>query len=161
MFYLVAYGAATLGAFAIVTMVRDTSGEATLLSSWVGLGRRSPRRGHRVLDLHAQLRRDPADQRLHRQVGGLRRGLERRRGVARRGGRGDQRGRGVLLHPGDRADVLLRAGRLHDRVPTEVVRPGWTTLAVVGVGVVATVAFGVFPGPLLDLAQQAGEFIAN
>jgi hypothetical protein len=25
--------------------------------------------------------------------------------------------------------------------------------------VVATVAFGVFPGPLLALAQQAGEFI--
>ena len=29
----------------------------------------------------------------------------------------------------------------------------------VGVGVVATVALGVFPGPLLDLAQQAGEFV--
>src|ERR671916_673306 len=42
MFYLVAYGAATVGAFALVTMVRDTTGEATLLSSWVGLGRRSP-----------------------------------------------------------------------------------------------------------------------
>ena len=42
MFYLVAYGAATIGAFAVVTMVRDTSGEATLLASWVGLGRRSP-----------------------------------------------------------------------------------------------------------------------
>jgi hypothetical protein len=25
--------------------------------------------------------------------------------------------------------------------------------------VIATVAFGVFPGPLLALAQQAGEFI--
>ena len=42
---------------------------------------------------------------------------------------------------------------------TNVVRPGWTTLAAVGVGLVATVAFGVFPGPLLALAQQAGEFI--
>ena len=42
MFYLVAYGAATLGAFAMITMVRDPSGEATLLTSWVGLGRRSP-----------------------------------------------------------------------------------------------------------------------
>ena len=42
---------------------------------------------------------------------------------------------------------------------TSVVRPGWTTLTAVGVGVVATVAFGVFPGPLLALAQQAGEFI--
>ena len=42
---------------------------------------------------------------------------------------------------------------------TEVVRPGWTTLAVVGVGAVATIVFGVFPEPLLDLAQQAGEFL--
>src|SRR5215210_1682451 len=42
LFYLVAYGAATVGAFALVTMVRDTAGEVTLLSSWVGLGKRSP-----------------------------------------------------------------------------------------------------------------------
>ena len=31
-----------------------------------------------LLDLHAELRRDPADQRVHRQVGGVRGGLERR-----------------------------------------------------------------------------------
>src|SRR4029434_1657940 len=31
-----------MGAFALVTMVRDATGEATLLNSWVGLGRRSP-----------------------------------------------------------------------------------------------------------------------
>ena len=42
---------------------------------------------------------------------------------------------------------------------TEVVRPGLTTLVAVAVGIVATVALGVFPGPLLDLAQHAGEFI--
>jgi NADH-quinone oxidoreductase subunit N len=42
MFYLVAYGAATVGAFALLTMVRDVSGEATALSGWVGMGRRSP-----------------------------------------------------------------------------------------------------------------------
>jgi NADH-quinone oxidoreductase subunit N len=40
-----------------------------------------------------------------------------------------------------------------------VARPGWPTLTAVGVGVVATVALGVFPGPLLDLAQHAGEFL--
>ena len=38
-------------------------------------------------------------------------------------------------------------------------RPGWPTLTAVGVGVVATVAFGIFPGPVLDLAQAAGEFV--
>jgi proton-translocating NADH-quinone oxidoreductase chain N len=42
MFYLAAYGFATIGAFAIVTLVRDRAGEAGHLSSWAGLGRRSP-----------------------------------------------------------------------------------------------------------------------
>jgi NADH-quinone oxidoreductase subunit N len=40
-----------------------------------------------------------------------------------------------------------------------VIRPGWTTLVAVGVGVVATVALGIFPGPVLDIAQSAGEFL--
>ena len=42
MFYLVAYGFTTVGAFAVVTLVRDSAGEATHLSQWAGLGRRSP-----------------------------------------------------------------------------------------------------------------------
>jgi len=42
MFYLVSYGFATIGAFAIVTLVRDSSGEAGHLSQWAGLGKRSP-----------------------------------------------------------------------------------------------------------------------
>ncbi len=42
LFYLAAYGFATIGAFAVVTLVRDASGEATHLSRWVGLGKRAP-----------------------------------------------------------------------------------------------------------------------
>jgi NADH-quinone oxidoreductase subunit N len=42
MVYLLAYGVATVGAFAIVTLVRDSTGEATHLSQWAGLGKRSP-----------------------------------------------------------------------------------------------------------------------
>lgn len=43
MFYLVAYGLSTTGAFAVVTLVRDQVGdEATAMSAWAGLGRRSP-----------------------------------------------------------------------------------------------------------------------
>jgi len=42
LFYLVTYGFTTIGAFAVVTMVRDSAGEATHLSQWAGLGRRSP-----------------------------------------------------------------------------------------------------------------------
>jgi NADH-quinone oxidoreductase subunit N len=42
LFYLGAYAFVTLGAFAVVTLVRDAGGEATHLSRWAGLGRRSP-----------------------------------------------------------------------------------------------------------------------
>jgi NADH-quinone oxidoreductase subunit N len=41
-FYLFAYGVATVGAFAIVTLVRDAAGEVTDLNRWSGLGKRSP-----------------------------------------------------------------------------------------------------------------------
>ncbi|MFR9749569.1 NADH-quinone oxidoreductase subunit NuoN [Nocardia sp. 004] len=43
LFYLPAYGIGTLGAFAVVSLVRETTGdEATGLARWAGLGRRSP-----------------------------------------------------------------------------------------------------------------------
>jgi NADH-quinone oxidoreductase subunit N len=41
-FYLFVYGIATVGAFAIVTLVRDSAGEVTDLNRWSGLGKRSP-----------------------------------------------------------------------------------------------------------------------
>jgi len=41
-FYLFVYGIATIGAFGIVTLVRDSSGEVTDLNRWAGLGKRSP-----------------------------------------------------------------------------------------------------------------------
>ena len=109
-----------------------------------------------LLALHAQLCRHSADQRIHRQVGRFRGSLDRvARSLARGRGRGDQRDRRVLLHPGDRADVLLRSGcRRAADPPSRLDDAGR-----VGVGVVATVAFGVFPGPLLDLAQRAGEML--
>ena len=42
LFYLITYGFATIGAFAVVTLVRDSGGEATALSRWAGLGKESP-----------------------------------------------------------------------------------------------------------------------
>ena len=42
MFYVVAYGFATIAAFAIVSLVRDGGSEATHLSQWAGLGRNHP-----------------------------------------------------------------------------------------------------------------------
>lgn len=42
MFYVISYGFATIGTFAVVAMVRDPNGEATNLASWAGIGRKSP-----------------------------------------------------------------------------------------------------------------------
>jgi proton-translocating NADH-quinone oxidoreductase chain N len=42
LFYLASYGLTTVGAFAVVTLVRDPGGEASHLSRWAGLGKRSP-----------------------------------------------------------------------------------------------------------------------
>lgn len=42
LFYLAAYGFATIGAFAIVTMVRNNVGEVNSIDGWSGLGRKNP-----------------------------------------------------------------------------------------------------------------------
>ncbi len=42
LFYLLAYGFNTLAIFGVISLVRDADGEATHLSSWAGLAKRSP-----------------------------------------------------------------------------------------------------------------------
>jgi NADH-quinone oxidoreductase subunit N len=42
LFYLASYGLTTVGAFGVITLVRDPGGEAGHISRWAGLGRRSP-----------------------------------------------------------------------------------------------------------------------
>ncbi|GAA2004923.1 NADH-quinone oxidoreductase subunit NuoN [Nakamurella flavida] len=42
MYYLLTYGFATIGAFAIITLIRRGDGEASQLSDWAGLARRAP-----------------------------------------------------------------------------------------------------------------------
>ncbi|MFF4624972.1 NADH-quinone oxidoreductase subunit NuoN [Nonomuraea jabiensis] len=42
LFYLAVYGITTVGAFAVVTLIRDPGGEAGHLSRWAGLGKRAP-----------------------------------------------------------------------------------------------------------------------
>jgi NADH-quinone oxidoreductase subunit N len=42
LFYLLAYGFTTIAVFAVISLVRDADGEATHLSQWAGLAKRSP-----------------------------------------------------------------------------------------------------------------------
>lgn len=160
MFYLVAYGAATIGAFAVVTMVRDTSGEATLLSSWVGLGRRSPLTAVVFSLFLLSFAGIP-----------LTSGFIGKWAVFAAAWTGGARWLVVVA-----VVISVVAAFFYIRVivlmfftettstpagssEVRVIRPQAVTLVAVGVAVVATVGLGVFPGPVLDLAQQAGEFI--
>ena len=158
MFYLVAYGAATIGAFAMVTMIRDPSGEATQRASWVGLGRRSPLAAVVFSVFMLSFAGIP-----------LTSGFIGKFEVFASAWAGGARWLVAVA-----VVISVVAAFFYIRVivmmffteateatetRTEVVRPGFGTLFAVGVGVVATVAFGVFPGPLLELAQHAGEFI--
>ena len=68
MFYLLTYGMATIGAFAILTLVRKGDGEASHVSDWAGPGQAVA--GARRVDepVPAVVRRHPADRRVHRQA---------------------------------------------------------------------------------------------
>ena len=110
LFYLSTYGLTTVGAFAVITLVRDKGGEADHLSRWAGLGKRSPVVAGDLRAVPALVRGHPADVRVRREVRRLPGGDRGRRPGA--GGRrcGVLGHRRVLLRPGDRADVLQRPG---------------------------------------------------
>ena len=78
LFYLVTYGFTTIAAFGIVTLVRDGDGEATHLSQWSGLAKRSPVVATIFAVLLMSMAGIPLTAGLHRQVlrlpGGVPRG---------------------------------------------------------------------------------------
>jgi NADH-quinone oxidoreductase subunit N len=155
LFYLVTYGFVTLGAFAVLTLVRDEAGEVSTLAGWAGLGRRSPL----VAGVFALFLLSLA-------------GLPLTAGFT---GKWVVFAAAMTAHawPVVVAAVLTSAlaAFFYIRVivvmyfahprgtgPT-VVMPGVTTIATIAVAVAATVVLGVVPGPVLDLAAHAGEFI--
>ncbi|CAM5732861.1 NADH-quinone oxidoreductase subunit N OS=Streptomyces microflavus OX=1919 GN=nuoN_1 PE=3 SV=1 [Streptomyces microflavus] len=154
LFYLGAYSFVTVGAFAVVTLVRTRAAARALLE--VGRARPPLAAGRRGLrGVPAGLRRDPAHLGLLRQVRRLQGGGRERCGRAGRR-RCDLVGhRRLLLHPRDRPDVLQRAegGRPHGR------RPSPLTMTTIAVGVAVALVLGLAPQYFLDLAGQAGVFV--
>jgi NADH-quinone oxidoreductase subunit N len=155
MFYLVAYGAATVGAFALITTVRDVGGESTALSGWVGMGRRSPLAAGVFSVFLLSFAGIP-----------LTSGFIGKWAVFASAWTGGEHWLVVVAVVISvvaaffyiRVIVLMFFTDPVGPVP-EIARPGAGTLVAVGVGVLATVALGVFPGPMLALAQQASEFV--
>ncbi len=155
LFYLTTYGFAMLGSFAIVTLVRDSTGEATTFDRWAGLGRRSPvvaaTFGFFLLSMA---------------------GIPLTAGFI-----GKWAVFTVAMAAGAWPVVLAAIGSSIIAVffyvrlilvmfftepvgePAQVTTPSMLTSVTVAVGAVATLVLGIVPGPVLDLAAHAGQFI--
>ena len=114
LFYLVAYSFSTVGAFAIVGLIRNADGvEDAKLSHWAGLGQRSPIVGVMLSMFLLAFAGIPLTSGFISKLDGI-----QGRRPGRCGAAGDhrcdrQRDRRVLLRAGDRADVLHRTNRRH------------------------------------------------
>ncbi|MDI9895111.1 NADH-quinone oxidoreductase subunit NuoN [Rhodococcus sp. IEGM 1381] len=155
MFYLLAYAFSTLGGFAIIGLARDERGEVGDLERWAGVGRRSP---------------------LVAAVFGL--FLLSFAGIPLTSGfigkfavfsAASGAGGAALVVVGVvcsaiaaffyvRVIVLMFFTDPTDRTVT-MVRPTAPVSCAIGVSVLVTVALGVFPQPVLDIAARAGNFL--
>ncbi|MFT4111069.1 NADH-quinone oxidoreductase subunit NuoN [Propionicimonas sp.] len=154
LFYLVAYGFATVAAFAIVTMVRDQAGEVHAISRWAGLGRTNPL----LAGIFALLMLSFAGIPL---TGGFI-GKWAVFSAAWRGGYSWLVIAAVALslvaaYVYLRVIVLMFFAEPVDGVI--VGRASGLTWVPVGLGAIASAYLGLFPGPLLDLVLSASTFL--
>ena len=155
LFYLATYGFTTMAAFAIVTLVRDGSGEATHLAQWTGLGRRSPLiAGVFALFLFA-LAGIPLTSGFMAKFAVFKAAVE--------GGATPLVVVGVVTSAVTaffyaRVVVLMFFNEPAPDGPTVAVPSGYTA-ATIALGLAVTVVLGVVPQPVLDLADRAALFI--
>ena len=155
LFYLAAYSFVTIGAFAVVTLVRDAGGEATHLSRWAGLGKKSPLLAGIFAFFLLSFAGIP-----------LTAGFTGKWAVFSAAWTGGAWPLVVVAVLSSlvaaffyvRVIVLMFFSDLPADAP-DVALPGWQTTSAVALGLAATVVLGLVPGPVLDLAARAGEFI--
>ena len=155
LFYLIAYGLASIGAFAVVMLVRDGGGEATHLSRWAGLGKVSPYIAGAFALFMLSFAGIP-----------LTAGFIGKWSVFSAAWAGGNYQLVVIA-----VLVSAIAAYFYVRVIVlmfftdpvgdgpEVAIPSALTTVVIAFAAVATLVLGIVPGPLLELAQHAGAFV--
>ena len=153
MFYLLTYGFATLAAFGLLMVVRDADGEATHLSQWSGLARKSPIVASVMTVLLLSMAGIP-----------LTSGFIGKFIVFRAAWHSAGPLVVIALVASAvaaffylRVVVLMYFAEPPENGPTIAI-PGWSTTIALTVGVVVTIALGVFPQPIIDLAGKAAHF---
>ena len=153
LFYLAAYGFTIIGAFAIVTLVRDRGGEAAHLSSWAGLGKRSPWVAGAFAFFLIAFAGIP-----------LTSGFTGKFAVFQAAIQGGATplviigaiSSAILAFPYVRVIVLMYFSEPAAEGPVVVQPSAYTSLAV-AIGAAATLVLGVIPQPLLNLANHAAS----
>ena len=158
MFYLAAYGFTVIAAFGVITLVRDDDGEATHLSRWAGLGKRAPLVAGVFTFLLLAFAGIPLTSGFASKfavfsaafgVGAPWQTATVIAGVVTSM---------ILAFPYLRVVVMMWLSEPGESTPTVAI-PGAFTSAALMVGVLATLLLGVVPTPILDLANEAAEFI--
>jgi NADH-quinone oxidoreductase subunit N len=153
LFYLVSYGFTMVAAFALLTVVRDPGGEAAQFVRWQGLGRRSPLVAGVFAFLLLSMAGIP-----------LTAGFTGKFYVFRAAW--DSAGPLVVIalicsaiaaFYYLRIVVLMYFAEPPENAPTIAI-PGWSTTIALTFGVIVTIALGVFPQPIIDLAGKAAHF---
>lgn len=156
MFYLVAYSFSTVGAFAVVGLVRNTNGEEDAsMSRWGGLGRRYPVVGLLFSMFLLAFAGIP-----------LTSGFVSKFAVFKAAAQGGAVplviigviASGVAAYFYVRVIVLM----FFTEPPTEelyVVMPSFWSKAAIALCAPVTIGLGIFPQPLLDLVEQAAQLV--
>lgn len=152
LFYVLTYGFTTMAAFGLLVLVRDSNGEATRLSQWSGLARKSPFVAGVMTVLLLSMAGIP-----------LTAGFTGKFVVFRAAWHdaGPLVVMAVLFSAVAafyylRIVVLMYFADPPENGPT-VALPGWTTSVALTFGVVVTLVLGLFPQPILDLAAKAAH----
>jgi NADH-quinone oxidoreductase subunit N len=155
MFYLLAYGLTTIGAFAVLTLVRDGDGEAGHLSQWAGLASRSPLTAAVMTLFLLALAGIPVTAGFTGKFAVFRAAIESGAWplalVALLAS-------AVAAFFYLRVIVLMYFSQPAADGPTVGV-PGLPTTIVLAVTATTTLALGIVPGSVLDLAQRAAIFV--
>ncbi|BBZ74046.1 NADH-quinone oxidoreductase subunit NuoN [Mycobacterium paraseoulense] len=156
LFYLLAYSFSTVGAFAIVGLIRDADGvEDATLAHWAGLGQRSPIVGVMFSMFLLAFAGIP-----------LTSGFVSKLAVFKAAAQGGAAplvivgvvASGIAAYFYVRVIVSMFFTEATDDTP-HVVAPGILSKAAIAVCAAITVVLGIFPQPLLDLADHAAQLL--
>lgn len=156
LFYLATYALTTMGAFAVITLVRGVGGgEETAIANWAGIGRRHPGTALVFTLFLLALAGIP-----------LTSGFIGKFAVFAAAAHSGQI---TLVLVGVIASALtvfvyarvavVMYGHEDSAQPASVRTPSRLTATAILAGAAVTLAFGVMPQPLLDLTHRAGEFL--